>query len=178
MKCLSCTEVSLTIYSLCCHSHSRLLLIITFVITFRCRLCWFCDLAISVLCVYWTWELCWNCVMFLGELTTPQLHYIVCCINTLGAYGQPSAAGYYTKLSTAFTELHTHSVCAISPRVVWFIILLFYVSYMLLVHYWIVVKLRLSYVIRSVEMADCGTVQRCLWFHENNQCPWYSSIGF
>jgi len=46
-----------------------------------------------------------------GELTTPQLHYIVRCVNTAGAYGDASAVGYYTKLSTAFTQLYSGSVC-------------------------------------------------------------------
>ena len=38
-------------------------------------------------------------------LTTPQLHYIVRCKNTLGTpyeYGEPTEEGYYRKLSTAF----------------------------------------------------------------------------
>ncbi len=40
-----------------------------------------------------------------GLLTTPQLHYIVRCLNTVGtpvAYGDPSEAGYYSKLSKAY----------------------------------------------------------------------------
>ncbi|KAK9447477.1 uncharacterized protein V1518DRAFT_421103 [Limtongia smithiae] len=40
-----------------------------------------------------------------GELTTPQLHYIVKCINTAktpSPYGAPTAQGYYDKLSSAF----------------------------------------------------------------------------
>ena len=37
-----------------------------------------------------------------GLLTTPQLHYIVRCLNTSGKYGNPSEAGYYTKISQAF----------------------------------------------------------------------------
>jgi len=49
--------------------------------------------------------------MIIGELTTPQLHFMVRCINTSGAYGQPTAVGYYTKLSTAFTELYSRTVC-------------------------------------------------------------------
>ncbi|KAJ1920342.1 hypothetical protein IWQ60_007011 [Tieghemiomyces parasiticus] len=40
-----------------------------------------------------------------GVLTTPQLHYIVRCINTHGAYGEPTEDGYYTKLATAFRTL-------------------------------------------------------------------------
>lgn len=37
-----------------------------------------------------------------GIVTTPQLHYLVVCINTNGTYGNPTLAGYYTKLSEAF----------------------------------------------------------------------------
>ncbi|KAM4694510.1 phosphoacetylglucosamine mutase [Discoglossus pictus] len=40
-----------------------------------------------------------------GLVTTPQLHYIVCCRNTDGKYGEPTIEGYYKKLSRAFTEL-------------------------------------------------------------------------
>lgn len=38
-------------------------------------------------------------------LTTPQLHYITRCINTVGtghAYGDPTEEGYYKKLAGAF----------------------------------------------------------------------------
>lgn len=38
-------------------------------------------------------------------LTTPQLHYIVRCINSDGMYGNPTEAGYYEKLATAFIKL-------------------------------------------------------------------------
>ncbi|KAK5987397.1 Acetylglucosamine phosphomutase [Cladobotryum mycophilum] len=40
-------------------------------------------------------------------LTTPQLHYLVRCVNTEGtpkAYGEVSEAGYYNKLSEAFVR--------------------------------------------------------------------------
>ncbi|KAI9757932.1 MAG: hypothetical protein M4579_003268 [Chaenotheca gracillima] len=40
-------------------------------------------------------------------LTTPQLHYIVRCINTKDSpqqYGEPSEKGYYEKLSAAFVK--------------------------------------------------------------------------
>jgi phosphoacetylglucosamine mutase len=40
-----------------------------------------------------------------GVLTTPMLHYLVRCLNTAGtsdAYGEPSAEGYYKKLSDAY----------------------------------------------------------------------------
>ncbi|KAJ1992534.1 hypothetical protein H4R33_000990 [Dimargaris cristalligena] len=40
-----------------------------------------------------------------GILTTPQLHYIVRCINTQGAYGQPTVEGYYEKLGAAYKKL-------------------------------------------------------------------------
>lgn len=40
--------------------------------------------------------------------TTPQLHYIVRCLNTAGtndAYGEPTEEGYYQKLATAFKQI-------------------------------------------------------------------------
>lgn len=40
-----------------------------------------------------------------GLLTTPQLHYMVCCRNTHGGYGTATIEGYYQKLSKAFVEL-------------------------------------------------------------------------
>ncbi|NWX42338.1 AGM1 mutase, partial [Steatornis caripensis] len=40
-----------------------------------------------------------------GLVTTPQLHYMVCCQNTHGRYGKATLEGYYEKLSKAFTEL-------------------------------------------------------------------------
>ncbi|KFP69834.1 Phosphoacetylglucosamine mutase, partial [Acanthisitta chloris] len=40
-----------------------------------------------------------------GLVTTPQLHYMVCCQNTQGQYGKATLDGYYEKLSKAFTEL-------------------------------------------------------------------------
>ncbi|XP_063772967.1 phosphoacetylglucosamine mutase isoform X1 [Pseudophryne corroboree] len=40
-----------------------------------------------------------------GLVTTPQLHYIICCRNTNGEYGDPTVEGYYQKLSKAFHEL-------------------------------------------------------------------------
>ncbi|XP_059177328.1 phosphoacetylglucosamine mutase-like [Physella acuta] len=46
-----------------------------------------------------------NCCDF-GLLTTPQLHYIVCCKNTNGQYGEPTEKGYYEKLSKAFIKLN------------------------------------------------------------------------
>ena len=40
-----------------------------------------------------------------GLLTTPQLHYIVKCLNTNGKYGIPTEDGYYNKLSKAFLNI-------------------------------------------------------------------------
>ncbi|KFQ37055.1 Phosphoacetylglucosamine mutase, partial [Mesitornis unicolor] len=40
-----------------------------------------------------------------GLVTTPQLHYLVCCQNTQGQYGKATLEGYYEKLSGAFTKL-------------------------------------------------------------------------
>jgi phosphoacetylglucosamine mutase len=41
-------------------------------------------------------------------LTTPQLHYLVRCINTKGTpyeYGEPTEAGYYKKLAAAYKKV-------------------------------------------------------------------------
>lgn len=38
-------------------------------------------------------------------MTTPQLHHIVRCINTRGAYGEPTEEGYYKKLADAYKIL-------------------------------------------------------------------------
>lgn len=40
-----------------------------------------------------------------GLVTTPQLHYMVCCRNTHGQYGKATTEGYYQKLSSAFVQL-------------------------------------------------------------------------
>lgn len=43
-----------------------------------------------------------------GLSTTPQLHYLVRCYNTVGtpeSYGEPTEQGYYTKLATAYKTL-------------------------------------------------------------------------
>ncbi|XP_039980422.1 phosphoacetylglucosamine mutase [Xiphias gladius] len=40
-----------------------------------------------------------------GLLTTPQLHYMVCCQNTQGKYGEATVEGYYRKLCQAFIQL-------------------------------------------------------------------------
>ncbi|XP_057305726.1 phosphoacetylglucosamine mutase-like isoform X1 [Hydractinia symbiolongicarpus] len=41
-----------------------------------------------------------------GLLTTPQLHYIVCCTNTNGEYGEATEEGYYKKLCAAYLKIH------------------------------------------------------------------------
>jgi phosphoacetylglucosamine mutase len=46
--------------------------------------------------------------MDLKYLTTPQLHYVVRCNNTLGTqyeYGEPTEKGYYQKLAAAFKKV-------------------------------------------------------------------------
>ncbi|KAL1925611.1 uncharacterized protein VTP21DRAFT_494 [Calcarisporiella thermophila] len=43
-----------------------------------------------------------------GLKTTPQLHYIVRCLNTAGTpdnYGEPTEEGYYKKLATAYRQI-------------------------------------------------------------------------
>jgi hypothetical protein len=43
-----------------------------------------------------------------GLMTTPQLHYVVRCINTMNtpyAFGEPTEKGYYEKMATAFKTL-------------------------------------------------------------------------
>lgn len=40
-----------------------------------------------------------------GLVTTPQLHYMVCCQNTQGKYGEATVGGYYKKLCQAFIQL-------------------------------------------------------------------------
>ncbi|KAM9783039.1 phosphoacetylglucosamine mutase [Neosynchiropus ocellatus] len=40
-----------------------------------------------------------------GLVTTPQLHFMVCCHNTQGEYGEPTVEGYYKKLGQAFSQL-------------------------------------------------------------------------
>ena len=49
-----------------------------------------------------------------GIMTTPQLHYVVRCINTAGtpyAFGEATEEGYYTKMANAFrTLMHGRSI--------------------------------------------------------------------
>lgn len=49
-----------------------------------------------------------------GHLTTPQLHYMVRCINTAGtpyAFGEPTEQGYYQKMTNAFkTIMHGRTI--------------------------------------------------------------------
>lgn len=40
-----------------------------------------------------------------GLVTTPQLHYMVCCQNSQGTYGDATVEGYYKKLSEAYIQL-------------------------------------------------------------------------
>uniref|UniRef100_A0A3Q0REP3 Phosphoacetylglucosamine mutase n=1 Tax=Amphilophus citrinellus TaxID=61819 RepID=A0A3Q0REP3_AMPCI len=40
-----------------------------------------------------------------GLVTTPQLHYMVCCQNTQGKYGEATVEGYYRKFCQAFIQL-------------------------------------------------------------------------
>ncbi|KAJ3091658.1 Phosphoacetylglucosamine Mutase [Quaeritorhiza haematococci] len=43
-----------------------------------------------------------------GLLSTPQLHYITCCLNTANtpdAYGEATESGYYDKLAAAFRKI-------------------------------------------------------------------------
>ncbi|XP_064465674.1 phosphoacetylglucosamine mutase-like [Ornithodoros turicata] len=42
-----------------------------------------------------------------GCLTTPQLHYIVCCTNDPD-YGEPTEAGYFAKITSAFTHIRAN----------------------------------------------------------------------
>ncbi|XP_037375922.1 phosphoacetylglucosamine mutase [Talpa occidentalis] len=51
-----------------------------------------------------------------GLLTTPQLHYMVCCRNTSGQYGKATIEGYYQKLSQAFMELTKQASCSGDER--------------------------------------------------------------
>lgn len=44
-----------------------------------------------------------------GLLTTPQLHFMVCCFNTQGTYGTPTEEGYFNKLTAAFLKLQSCS---------------------------------------------------------------------
>ncbi|CAH7675991.1 hypothetical protein PPACK8108_LOCUS11088 [Phakopsora pachyrhizi] len=41
-----------------------------------------------------------------GLKTTPQLHYLVRCLNDGGLYGVPTEQGYYQKLSKAFRQIN------------------------------------------------------------------------
>jgi len=45
-----------------------------------------------------------SAVWSLGVVSTPQLHYVVRCHNTRGAYGRPSITGYYSKLIGAYKD--------------------------------------------------------------------------
>jgi hypothetical protein len=40
-----------------------------------------------------------------GLLATPQLHYMVRCLNTSSAYGEPHEEGYFGKMARAFASV-------------------------------------------------------------------------
>ncbi|XP_072907817.1 phosphoacetylglucosamine mutase [Hemitrygon akajei] len=46
-----------------------------------------------------------------GLVSTPQLHYMVCCGNTMEQYGIATVEGYYQKLSRAFIALMKQVHC-------------------------------------------------------------------
>ncbi|KAJ3242727.1 Phosphoacetylglucosamine Mutase [Chytriomyces hyalinus] len=55
-----------------------------------------------------------------GLFTTPQLHYVVRCINTAGtasAYGEPTEEAYYEKLANAFKKI-TDGYPMLSPLLI------------------------------------------------------------
>eukprot|EP00158_Paraphelidium_tribonemae_P004815 Partr_v1_DN26980_c2_g1_i1_m7345 putative Phosphoacetylglucosamine mutase len=61
-----------------------------------------------------------------GEMTTPELHYMVRCLNTTTTakrpkeepYGVPTEAGYFEKLSTAFKNVVKHNTAPSGQLVV------------------------------------------------------------
>ena len=55
-----------------------------------------------------------------GIVTTPMVHYFVACVNTGGAYGEPTEEGYFKKISTAFKTLRGSVSCIINFN--WFIV--------------------------------------------------------
>lgn len=40
-----------------------------------------------------------------GLMSTPQLHYMVRCLNTNNSYGEPNEDGYFDKLTFAFFKI-------------------------------------------------------------------------
>ena len=64
-------------------------------------------------------------ILDFGVMTTPQLHYVVRCVNTLGTadtYGAPTDEGYYSKLATAFRSIAVHSLhhdFSIAGKLIW-----------------------------------------------------------
>jgi phosphoacetylglucosamine mutase len=52
---------------------------------------------------------CGGSVTDLGVMTTPQLHFIVCCSNDQ-SYGEPCLEGYYQKLTRAFISSNQKNV--------------------------------------------------------------------
>ncbi|PWA27890.1 hypothetical protein CCH79_00000078, partial [Gambusia affinis] len=58
----------------------------------------------STFCLF-AFSRCMSVLSDYGLVTTPQLHYMVCCQNTQGKYGEATVEGYYRKLSQAFSQL-------------------------------------------------------------------------
>jgi len=56
-------------------------------------------------------------VWSLGLVSTPQLHYIVRCHNTRGAYGRATIDGYFRKLTGAYAKFRESIDAAGPPRV-------------------------------------------------------------
>ncbi|KAJ3391055.1 Phosphoacetylglucosamine Mutase [Entophlyctis sp. JEL0112] len=56
-----------------------------------------------------------------GLFTTPQLHYVVRCINTANSddpYGEPTENGYYEKLAGAFKKITQDGLPKLSPLII------------------------------------------------------------
>lgn len=53
-------------------------------------------------------------------LSTPQLHYIVRCLNTNHKYGEPSEEGYYIKLAKAFNSIYSLVICNLKLNLSYF----------------------------------------------------------
>jgi len=56
------------------------------------------------------------CIDSVLPVTTAKLHYIVVNLNTKGDYGQPTLAGYYDRLSSAFRLLSDSQTQCQKPR--------------------------------------------------------------
>lgn len=54
-----------------------------------------------------------------GVVTTPQLHYAVRCLNTMGAknaYGEPTEEGYFAKISGGFVNIIVRKEVLLTQR--------------------------------------------------------------